>query len=68
MAGEMAANRRYNNGDTGFYVVNPETQIAVAGPFRAATPAHLEAASRNTTPPLAPTQLEVVEIAYSRSR
>lgn len=31
---EISASRAYNEGQPGFYVVEPEDHIAVAGPFR----------------------------------
>ena len=52
----------YENAHPGFYVVNPRTDLAVAGPYAWRDPAQAEADSRNATPPAASDSLVVVEV------
>lgn len=62
MSGESRADRRYRGREAGWYVVNPETRIAVAGPFVEREWAEREARHRNAHPPVAPCELEVEEV------
>lgn len=64
---DLAASRNYNEGRPGFYAVNPETQIAVAGPFKSESEAAavcLRENNRVTVPP-APDPLWVYEVSAS---
>lgn len=59
-ATDKAANR-YAEGESGFYVRNPDTRLVVAGPYRNALAATYEAQRRDELYPNDPLKLEVVE-------
>jgi hypothetical protein len=59
---EARANRAWNNGDPGFYVVNGKTQIAVAGPYSDERAAAAEAHRRDIAWPDDPNKLKVYEV------
>jgi hypothetical protein len=63
---ERHAQRRYILDEPGFYVVNPKTDIAVAGPYDEAEQARGDANRRNATLPAAPDPLVVVQLAQGR--
>ena len=62
MSGERQALRNYRERRLGYYVVNPRTDLAVAY-FKDEERANAEAVNRNSPPPLAPVQLQVVAIS-----